>query len=113
MPLVLGDIDLLEGEMRRIFVGLFFLVLAGRFVPAAQAELRAGTAVVDISPREWPLHLRGSFHPRLATKVHDPLHVRALVLDDGTTTMALVLVDSCMVHRDLLDSAKATASKAK
>ncbi|MFO7907943.1 MAG: neutral/alkaline non-lysosomal ceramidase N-terminal domain-containing protein [Planctomycetota bacterium] len=81
---------------------------------AAQAELRAGTAVVDITPEQWPLAPRGSFTPRPTDSAHDPLKVRALVLDDGKagdTTIALVVVDSCMVHRELLGEVKQQASE--
>jgi hypothetical protein len=78
----------------------------------ALGELRAGTAIVDITPQEWPLAPRGSFFPRPTDSAHDPLYVRCLVLDDGDTTIALTLVDSCMVHRDVLDPAKQEASAA-
>jgi len=78
----------------------------------ACAELHAGTAVVDITPQEWPLAPRGSFFPRPTDSAHDPLNVRCLVLDDGTTSIALAVVDSCMVHRDVLDPAKSRASEA-
>ncbi len=77
----------------------------------ARAELRAGTAVVDVTPQEWPLAPRGSFTPHPTNSAHDPLCVRCLVLDDGSTSIALTLVDSCMVHRDVLDPAKREASQ--
>ena len=35
-----------------------------------------------------------------------------LVLEDGTTRLAIVIVDSCMMPRDLLDEAKGLASRA-
>ena len=38
--------------------------------------------------------------------VHDELHARCLVLDDGQTRLAIVVCDSCMIPRDILDSAK-------
>jgi len=79
---------------------------------AARAELRAGTAIVDITPQEWPLAPRGSFTPRPTDSAHDPLNVRCLVLDDGKTSIVLGVVDSCMVHRDVLDPAKKRASEA-
>ena len=78
----------------------------------ARAELKAGTAIVDVTPQEWPLAPRGSFTPRPTDSAHDPLHVRCLVLDDGNTSIVLGLVDSCMVHRDVLDPAKKQASEA-
>ena len=78
----------------------------------ARAELRAGTAVVDVTPQEWPLAPRGSFTPHPVDSTHDPLEVRCLVLNDGNSSIALAVVDSCMVHRDVLDPAKKQASEA-
>ena len=49
---------------------------------------------------------------RQATAANDPLHARCLVLDDGRTKLAVVVVDSCMIPRDLMDAAKAVAEKA-
>ena len=92
---------------------LFSLFFAAAALPSpARAELQAGTAVVDVTPQQWPLAPRGSFTPRPTDSAHDPLHVRCLVLDDGNTSIALALVDSCMVHRDVLDPAKRQASEA-
>ncbi|MYB51146.1 MAG: hypothetical protein F4X77_02935 [Acidobacteriia bacterium] len=71
--------------------------------------LRAGAAAVDITPRDWPLPMIGSFRYRPATGAHDPLHSRALVLDDGTETVAIAIVDSCYVPRETLDEAKRLA----
>jgi len=55
--------------------------------------------------------VNGGFSDRKATSAHDPLHARCLVLDDGTTKLAIVVVDSCMMPRELIDAAKALASK--
>lgn len=99
--------------MKRIPSLLLISLFAAAFAQPspARAELLAGTAVVDITPRQWPLAPRGSFTPRPMDSAHDPLHVRCLVLDDGNTSIALALVDSCMVHRDVLDLAKKRASE--
>ena len=77
----------------------------------AWAEFRAGAAKVDITPQHWPLQMIGSFHERLATKAHDPLHARAIVCDDGQTRLAIVIVDSCLIGRNYIDAAKALAAK--
>jgi hypothetical protein len=45
-------------------------------------------------------------YDRIATDVHDELHVRSLVLDNGRVRLAIAVVDSCMIPRDILDSAK-------
>ncbi len=76
-----------------------------------RAELRVGGAVIDITPRQWPLAPRGSFTPRPTDSAHDPLHVRCLVLDDSKMMIVLAVVDSCMVHRAQLGPAKQEASQ--
>ena len=55
--------------------------------------------------------MNGGFLQSSATKINDPLFARCLVLDDGTTRLAIVVVDSCMMPRELLDRAKAMASE--
>lgn len=74
-------------------------------------DLQAGTGLADITPQEWPLGLVGSFNQRLADAAHDPLHARSLVLSDGETTIAMVVVDNCLINRETLDEAKAIASE--
>ena len=59
------------------------LLLAG-LLPAGAAnaaQLRAGVAKADITDRE-------------AGPVNDPLYAKALVLNDGTTTLAIITVDA-------------------
>lgn len=73
--------------------------------------LRAGAAAADITPKEFPLNMPGGFSSNMATCAHDPLHARALVLDDGTTTLAMVVVDNLGAGPDVLDEAKEIASK--
>ena len=41
---------------------------------------------------------------------YDDLHARCLVLDNGIAKIALVVCDSCMIPRELLDDAKQLAS---
>jgi hypothetical protein len=76
------------------------------------SEFRAGTALVDITPTKFPVIVNGGFLEGTARGVQDPLHARALVLADDKTTLAIVVVDSCMLPRELLDRAKELASKA-
>ena len=77
-----------------------------------EKEFRAGAAAVDVTPQAWPLPMVGSFRYRPAESAHDPLHARALVLDDGSLQLALALVDSCYIPRSVLDEAKSRAGKA-
>lgn len=78
---------------------------------AAAPALRAGVAVADISPREFPFNMPGLFTTNLAVSVHDPLCARALVLADDTTTLALVVVDQLHVDQDTADEAKQQAAQ--
>lgn len=92
-------------------VALFALFVASPAV-AADPQLTAGAFAQDVTPKTFPVSVNGGFTDRQATKANDPLHARALVLDDGTTAVALVVVDSCLIPRDLMDAAKAKAAKA-
>ena len=91
------------------FIGLA-LLLATSSLQSAE-PLKAGAFATDISPKKWPLAVRGSFSLRLTESIHDPLHARTLVLDDGTTRLSITTVDSVAVTREVFDKAKAIAAK--
>ena len=103
---------------RATALGLLF-ILAGR-APAAAAGFRAGAATADITPRnappEAPSIVAGGFLEGRADRVHDPLLVRAIVLEDGgaegqpSVRLALVVVDTCMMPQSLIDEAKKLAA---
>jgi neutral ceramidase len=94
--------------MRRI---LLFLALALSSAELRAGELKAGAFAQDVTPEKFPVSVNGGFSDRKATAANDPLHARCLVLDDGTTKLAIVVVDSCMIPREILDAAKALAEK--
>jgi neutral ceramidase len=73
---------------------------------------RAGAFAMDITPPRLPISVNGGMNDVRATAVHDRLHARCLVLDDGTTRLALVVCDSCLLPRELLDEAKRLAAEA-
>ncbi|MEO7651578.1 MAG: hypothetical protein ABIZ80_14020 [Bryobacteraceae bacterium] len=68
-------------------------------------RLLAGAATSNITP---PLgcSLAGSMTDKIGLDVHDELHVRGLVLDNGQTRLAFAVCDSCAIGRDLIDRAK-------
>lgn len=72
---------------------------------------RAGAFAIDVTPETLPVLVNGGMYSRTADKVVDRLHARCLVLDDGRGQIAIVVVDSCMMPRDLLDEAKQLASQ--
>src|SRR3954453_7519702 len=55
---------------------------------------KAGAFAIDVSPRKFPVIVNGGMTERTADKLNDPIHARCLVLDDGTTRVAMVVVDS-------------------
>jgi neutral ceramidase len=77
----------------------------------ATRVFRAGAVATDVTPIKFPVIINGNMTEVLATEVVDRLHARALVLDDGTNQAAIVIVDNCMMPRDLLDRAKSLASE--
>jgi hypothetical protein len=79
--------------------------------PATQAELKAGAAIVDISPKQFPVLVNGGMTSRTADKLVAPLYARAIVLDNGIERIAIMVVDSCMVGRITLDDAKQLAAQ--
>ncbi len=74
----------------------------------ADKTFRAGAATSNITP-PLGVSLNGGMSDRAATHIHDDLHARALVLDDGQTKLAIVVCDSCMLPRTVLDAAKQQA----
>jgi len=74
------------------------LTLHAADAPAPQ--FRAGAATSNITP-ELGADIIGGFLPFPATHVHDELHARCLVLDDGRTKVALVVCDLLGLHRSV------------
>ncbi len=72
---------------------------------------KAGAYAIDITPNKFPVDSAGSMTPRLAELAHDPLHARCLVLDNGVMKLAMVVCDSCMIPREIFDSAKEVAAR--
>jgi len=96
--------------MRPISTTLWFCALLLVPTSDALAELRAGAAVVDVTPTQFPVLVNGGMTSRSADKVTTPINARAIVLDDGQERLGIVVVDSCMMPRPLLDEAKALAA---
>jgi hypothetical protein len=89
----------------RIFSPLILVVLlsvlpAARAKEAPPAKLRAGAATSNITP-DLGSGIVGGFVPFPAAHVHDELHARCLVLDDGKTMLALVVCDLLGMHRSV------------
>lgn len=68
--------------------------------------LKAGAATSNITP--WVgTSINGGMADHRVKQVHDELHARCLVLDDGKTRLAIAVCDSCMIPREVVQAAKA------
>jgi len=91
---------------------LLCLALLLAVTAAAHADgLKAGAFAMDVTPTKFPISVNGNMADIQAKSANDPLHARCLVLDDGRTKLAIAVVDSCMLPRDLVEDAKAQAKK--
>lgn len=70
-----------------------------------QKVFKAGAATANITPFLGS-ELIGEWHQPPAIEVHDELHARCLMLDDGTTKLAFVVTDLLGLNQDLIDAAK-------
>lgn len=96
----------------RVLIAVWIAALAASVSAAEGRIFRAGAAQVDITPTTFPVINSGGFLERTADRANDRLMSRALILDDGTTRIALVVVDNLMMTRQLLDEVKQQASRA-
>jgi neutral ceramidase len=93
--------------MPRCFA-LLCVVSFASFAGAAEDPARkfqAGAATSNITP---PLGgaIVGGFLPAPAKHIHDELHARCLVLDDGQTRLALVVCDLLGIHHQVSTEAR-------
>jgi len=90
---------------RFLFCCVTLLACCQLAVAEAKKIFRAGAAASNISP--WMgISINGNMSDHKGTNLHDDLHARALVLDDGETRLAIVVADSCMIYREIFDEAK-------
>ncbi|MCI0360258.1 MAG: neutral/alkaline non-lysosomal ceramidase N-terminal domain-containing protein [Planctomycetaceae bacterium] len=98
-------------SQRCCFVSLILLVHCA-ILPsrALSGELKAGAATSNITP---PLgqDIVGGFAPFPSKHVHDELHARCLVLDDGQKQLAIVVCDLLGIHRIVSDEARRLIEK--
>lgn len=78
--------------------------------PASERVFRAGAATSNITPPLGEL-IVGNWEPIPAKYVHDELHARCLVLDDGQQTLAFVIADNVGIPREVFDAARSLIHK--
>ena len=91
--------------LRCIFAMTMLIAGVGPLLAQEKAGLRAGAATSNITP---PLGnpIVGGFVPFPATHVHDELHARCLVLDDGKIKLVFVVCDLLGIDRNVSDEAR-------
>ncbi|HSG72858.1 MAG TPA: neutral/alkaline non-lysosomal ceramidase N-terminal domain-containing protein [Planctomycetaceae bacterium] len=98
----------MPGIIARIVIVLFVLTSFSAGSPqltAADPVFRAGAAIARITP---PLgeNVIGGFAPFPATNIHDDLHARCLILDDGKTIIGFVICDNLGIRKDVYAEAR-------
>src|SRR5438067_9496293 len=90
----------------------FFFCITTVAVFAADVghAFRAGAARGDITP-DLGIMIIGGFNPEPAKHIHDPLFVRALVLDDGRQRIAFAICDNLGMPREVCDEARRLTMK--
>lgn len=84
---------------------LIFLVSVTTSFAQDKPVLKAGAATSNITP---PLgeQIVGNWKPIPAAHIHDELHARCLVMDDGSTRLGIVICDNVGIPREVFDAAK-------
>jgi hypothetical protein len=81
------------------------IMCAAMVSTAWSGELRVGTAAVPITPPVG-IPMAGYYSERGAEGVHDDLHAKAIVMETGGATAALVALDLITTPRDLVEEAR-------
>jgi hypothetical protein len=106
----------MRSQLSRVPLRLAFVfgLVTWVFLPAiAQTDgpvFRAGAATSNLTPPLGEL-IVGGWEPTPANHIHDQLHARCLVLDDGTTQLVFVICDNVGIPQEVFDAAKTRVEK--
>ena len=89
----------------RLFSSIFILLFQFPSY-AQQAVFRAGASTANISPSLGEGIAGGWMPLPLSTYIHDELHARSLILDDGKIKLVFVVADNVEIPREVFDAAK-------
>jgi neutral ceramidase len=73
--------------------------------PTSRPAFLAGAATSNITP-PLGLPIVGNFVEPIAERIHDELHARCLVLDDGRVRLGFVVCDNVGIAREVFDEAR-------
>jgi len=95
----------MSNRIKRRWVAAVVLLFGLTCAPLIAQELKAGAATSNITP-QLGMDIVGGFSPSPSTNIHDELHARCLVLDDGQARLALVVCDLLGLGRLVSDEAR-------
>src|SRR5690625_1209464 len=93
---------------KHILLGVVISFVMGFSFPATSQNktLKAGASLSNIT-LTLRLVIVGGYGTPVSDYVHDQLHARSLVLNDGNETLVFVIVDNVSINREVFDAAKA------
>lgn len=97
--------------MKSILAPLLLATIVSILPAPLLAELQVGATIVDVTPEKFPVLVNGSMVSRSVSEVKTKVNARAIVVADGEERLAIVVVDSCMMPRPLLDEVKKLAAQ--
>jgi neutral ceramidase len=103
------EVSVMKISIRHATAGLLLLV-SSTLLAQQPGPLRAGAAKVDISPTKEMFPIAQG--PQTLGGVHDPIYARALVLDNGSSKVALISVDTAGMQ-NAADITKAVSDELK
>ncbi len=96
----------MKPKFMTVFASLIFSFILCCIPSQAVGGLSAGAYSVDISPEKLPAIRNGGFIQLEYGKVIDRLHARCFVLKSDDEIVAIAVVDSCMIPRDICNRTK-------
>ncbi len=107
-PIKINGIAKMQWPCPRLILAVFTtcMLLIVQGCSKSQPQLHAGAHSIDITPQVLPAIRNGGFIQQIYDKVLDPLHARCFVFKSGNETIAIAVVDSCMIPRDVCNQAK-------
>ena len=109
---VLVRLLVVQAKLRPYFIFVLCAFLHNAWLNCTcEAGITVGAAIVDVSPQTFPVLVNGGMTSRTANQITTTVNARAIVVSDGRQTVAMMVVDSCMIPKILLDDVKRRAAK--
>lgn len=98
-------------RLKKLLLTGALLIFCTSVIFAQAGVFRAGASIANISPSLGDGIAGGWMPLPPATHIHDELHARSLVLDDGKVRLLMMVVDNVELPREVFDAAKLLIAK--